>query len=147
MKKERLHKQLESEWQALLQSFAGLPDDALLQPEVVGIWSIRDVLAHISTWEEEALKALPLVLEGKRLPRYGNIHRFNAGEQERKRHLSLDQVKKELDSTHRKLMDFMALLPETAFTERFRHRLRLDTIKHYREHSEQVAIWRQDRGL
>jgi len=147
MKKERLRKQLESEWQALLQSFAGLPDDALLQPEVVGIWSIRDVLAHISTWEEEALKALPPILEGKRLPRYGNIHSFNAREQERKRHLSLAQVKKELDSTHRKLMDFVESLPETAFTERFLHRLRLDTVKHYREHADQIAAWRQARGL
>jgi uncharacterized damage-inducible protein DinB len=147
MKKERVLNQLENEWQAFFQSFAELPDDVLIEPDVVGIWSIRDVLAHMSTWEEEALKALPRILEGKRLPRYGSIDAFNAREQERRRSLSLAQVKGELDTTHRRLIAFLESLSESAFTERFVHRLRLDTLKHYREHAGQIAAWRQKKGF
>jgi hypothetical protein len=57
---------------------------------VTAHWSVRDVMNHITTWENEALKALPVIMEGKRLPRYMGIDAFNAREQERKRHLSLE---------------------------------------------------------
>ncbi len=147
MKKERVLGQMEKEWQALLESFAGLPDDVILQPEVVGYWSIRDVLAHIATWEEESIKMLPLILENKPLPRYGNIHAFNAREQERKRHLSLEQVKAELEDTHRRLTAFLESVPESSLTDRFLRRLRLATVKHYQEHAGQIAVWRQQWGL
>jgi hypothetical protein len=45
-------------------------------------------MSHVATWDEEALKALPMVLEDKPLPRYasiGGIDSFNAREQWRKR--------------------------------------------------------------
>jgi len=147
MKKERALERLEREWQALLQTWEGLPGNILLQPGAVGHWSTRDVMAHITTWEEEARKALPLVLEGKPLPRYMGIDAFNAREQERKRHLSLAQVKKDLLATHERLISFLENVPENAFgLPRFAKRLRLDTTSHYREHAVQIATWRAERG-
>ncbi len=149
MNRVKLRDRLEREWKAFLECFAGLSDSALMEPNVVGHWSIRDVLAHITTWEEEVLKAFPLILEGKRLLRYGGIDAFNAREQERKRALSLAQVKQELVTTHQRLMTFLASLPEDlqAAENRFRHRLRLDTYHHYREHTAQITAWRAKRGL
>jgi len=133
LKKERTLVRLEREWQALTNTWKGLPEDVLLQPGAVGHWSVRDVMAHIATWNDEALKALPLILEGRPLPRYMGIDAFNAREQARKQHLSLEQVKKELPATYNKLTDYLQNLPETAFgSPRFRKRLRLDTIGHYR---------------
>ena len=29
---------------------------------VTGSWSVKDIIAHVTTWEEEALKHLPLIL-------------------------------------------------------------------------------------
>src|SRR5437773_1337186 len=43
-----------------------------MKPGVTGDWSVRDILAHVSTWEEEALTHLPLILEGGTPARYGN---------------------------------------------------------------------------
>jgi hypothetical protein len=52
-----------------------------MEPGVTGDWSVRDILAHVSTWEEEALTHLPLILEGGTPPRYsvryGGIDAFN----------------------------------------------------------------------
>jgi len=139
---------LEQQWQALLQTWEGLPENALLKPGAVGHWSVRDVMAHITTWEEEALKALPLILEDKRLPRYMGIDAFNAREQARKRDLPLEQVKKDLVTTHRKLVSFLEDVPESAFSlPRFGKRLRLDTIGNYREHTEQITAWRMEQGF
>jgi len=147
VKKARTLDRLKREWQALLNTWKGLPEDVLLLPGAVGHWSTRDVMAHIATWEEEALKALPLILEGKPLPRYMGIDAFNAREQARKRHLPLKRVKEELLATHKKLVQFLENVPESAFASpRFTKRLRLDAIGHYREHAAQIAAWRTEQG-
>ena len=147
MKKERALAKLEAEWQALIQTWEGLPENILLQPGAVGQWSVRDVMAHIPTWEEEAMKALPLILEDKPIPRYMGIDAFNAQKQESKRHLSLKEVKEELPATHQKLIDYLQKVPESAFdTPRFIKRLRLDTFGHYCEHNSQISAWRAGRG-
>ena len=147
MSKEQVLNRIDQEWKTFLDSFAGLSDNILLEPGVVGHWSIRDVLTHLSTWEEEAQKMLPLILEGKPTPRYtryGGIDAFNAQEQERKRHLPLEYVKGELLTTHQRLLEFLIGVPDSMFSSksRFYKRLKLDTYNHYREHAPQISKWR-----
>ena len=145
--RERLLNLLEQSWKALRDSYEGMPDRALLEPGVVGHWSVRDVLSHITTWEEEFLKVLPLILEGKPLPRYGSINSFNAREQERKQNLSLEQVTQQLAAIHEHLTSVLTSLPETSdvVERRLRRRLRLDSYRHYGEHAAQIAAWRESR--
>ncbi|HEV7126446.1 MAG TPA: maleylpyruvate isomerase N-terminal domain-containing protein, partial [Ktedonobacterales bacterium] len=69
---ERLLRQLDTAWGAFQASYAGLPDAQLLEPGVMGDWSVKDILAHVTTWEQEALKHLPLIIEGGRPPRYAS---------------------------------------------------------------------------
>ena len=96
-------------------------------------------------------RQLPLILEGKRTPKYstnyGGIDAFNALQHEKKQSLSLAQVRRDLASTHKRLVAFLSDLPETAFTPRFNRRLGIDTYKHYREHRKQIEEWRGRRGL
>jgi uncharacterized damage-inducible protein DinB len=130
-----------------LESLQGLPDYYALQPGTVGRWSVRDILAHISTWEEEFMKVLPLILEGKRLPRYDGIDVLNDREQQRKRDLSLEEVREQLTATHERLMSMLRGRPEVTSrtANRLRRRLRLDTYGHYREtdHAGQIGAWRK----
>ena len=69
----------------------------MMEPGVTGAWSVRDTLAHVTSWEEEALKHLPLILKGGTPPRYsvhhGGIDAFNARMTEQKRNLSLSEVR------------------------------------------------------
>jgi len=51
-------------WEAFNESYTGLSDVQLMEPGITGTWSVRDILAHVTTWEEEALKHLPLILKG-----------------------------------------------------------------------------------
>jgi hypothetical protein len=150
MAKQRLLKTLDTAWAALRESYAGLSDSRLTVPGVTGDWSVKDILAHVTTWEGEALKHLPLVIAGGRPPRYvtyGGIDAFNARMTEEKRDLSLAEVLRQLDDTHRRLIDFVQGTPEAQFTRdtRFRRRLRLDTYSHYPEHAEAVREWRKQR--
>ncbi|HEX7474739.1 MAG TPA: DinB family protein [Dehalococcoidales bacterium] len=151
MSKQTILDRLNKEWQSLLQSYSDLPDNILLEPNVVGAWSIRDVLTHIATWEAEALNAFPIILKNEKPPSYaarGGIDGFNAGEQVGKRNLSLAQVKAELYATHARLMAFLANVPDTAFVSgsRLLRRIKWDTHHHYHEHTQQILEWRKAKN-
>lgn len=148
MKKQQLLDKLQQSWKSFIESYAGLSDAQLLQPGVTGDWSVKDILAHVSWWEEEALKHLPTILQGGRPPRYsvlyGGIDAFNAQMTELKRGLSLDEVRQHLEDTHNKLVGYITGVPEEQFTSetRFRRRLRLDTYSHYPIHTRAIREWR-----
>src|SRR3989442_1329201 len=148
MDKQQLLKRLEKAWAAIKESYAGLSDSQLTEPGVMGNWSVKDILAHVTTWEEEALKYLPLIITGGRPPRYiqyGGIDAFNAQMTEQKRGLALSDVLRQLDETHRRLIDYIRSVPEEHYTRetRFRHRLRLDTYSHYPKHAKAIREWRE----
>jgi hypothetical protein len=148
---KRLLNKLDTTWSAFRDSYADLPDSLLVEPGVMGNWSVKDILAHVTTWEEEALKHLPVILAGGRPPRYvtfGGIDAFNAQMTERKRGLSLSEVRTQLDETHRRLVDYIQSAPEDQLTgeTRFRRRIRLDTYGHYPEHAKAIREWRGRRS-
>ena len=62
MDRRGLLKRLDKAWSDFQETHAGLSEAQLTMPGVTGKWSVRDILAHVTTWEEEALKHLPLVL-------------------------------------------------------------------------------------
>jgi hypothetical protein len=144
---ERLLVRLEAAWAALTDSYAGVPESKLVEPGVVDDWSVKDVLAHVSTWEQEALRHLPLIIAGGTPPRYaaqGGIDAFNARATEAGRRLSLAEVLRRRDETHARLLEFIRSQPEGTFAgrTRARRRLRLDTWGHYPEHTAAIRAWR-----
>lgn len=152
MRKERLFQRINASWQDLQDAIAGLPDESMTEPGAVGEWSVRDLIAHVTTWEEEALKALPVIVEGGRLPRYasqGGIDAFNARQQEAKRSLSLARLRLEMDAVHQRLLGVLDRTVESAYAKegRFLRRLRLDAYGHWRLHAADVRRWRASKGL
>lgn len=152
MDRLQLLTRLDRAWQAFKESYAGLSDAQLLEPGVMSDWSVRDIIAHVTWWEEEALTHLPLILAGGKPPRYsvkyGGIDAFNAQMTELRRHLSLSEVLQQQNDTHRRLIEFIQNVPEDQFIQetRFRHRLRLDTYSHYPLHAEAIREWREQRS-
>ena len=148
-RRQRLLKRLDTCWCAFKDSYVGLSDSAMLVPGVTGAWSVRDIIAHVTTWEEEALKHLPLVLMGKQPPRYsvtyGGIDAFNAKKTEQKKKLSLLEVLRSQEDVHHRLIELIEGVPEDQLggDTRFRHRLRLDTYGHYPKHAEAIKKWRE----
>jgi hypothetical protein len=146
--KERLLQGLKSAWESLQESYAGLSEAELMEPGVTGAWSVRDITAHVTWWEEEALTHLPLILAGGRPPRYsvkyGGIDAFNAQMTEQRKDLSLAEVLQRRDDIHRQLIALAQSVPEDQITgeSRFRRRLRLDTYGHYPKHERAIRTWR-----
>jgi len=152
MKKQQLLDRLDQAWTAFRESYAGLSENQLTEPGTLGDWSVKDIIAHVSTWEEEALKAAPLILKESRLPRYsvtyGGINAFNARRAEEKRALSIAEALKQQHETHQRLIEMINSAPDEQFTRetRFRRRLRLDTYSHYAEHEKAIRAWRERSG-
>jgi len=150
MDRQQLLKQLDKRWTSFKESYAGLSDSQMTLPGVMGIWSVKDIIAHVTWWEEEALKHLPLIVLGGRPPRYsvkyGGIDAFNALMTKQKLGLSLFEVLREQDETHRRLIIYVQSAPEELLTKetRFRRRLRLDTYNHYPKHAKAILAWRAD---
>jgi len=147
-----LLRRVDEAWNALTASYAGLSETEMVEPGVTGAWSVKDIIGHVTSWEDESLTHLPLVLAGKKPPPYsvtfGGIDAFNAQTVEEKRDLSLSEVLRQRDDTHRRLVDFIRRVPEDQLVRetRFRRRLRLDTYGHYAKHSEAIRKWRRQRS-
>jgi len=148
---ERLLATLERRWEALVGSYDGLPSAVLIELGVVGDWSIKNVIAHVSIWEMEAIKHLPVIAAGNRTPRYsvayGGIDAFNDQMMAGMLGLSLEETLRQRDDTHTQLIGFLSSLPPELLSanERFRRRLRLDTYGHYAIHSAHINTWRENR--
>jgi len=152
MSRADLLKRIEARWQELLAAYAGLSAAEMTEPGVIGAWSLKDIIAHVTVWEEEALTHLPAILAGKKPPRYsvthGGINAFNARMTERNRDLALAEVLRRRDDSHRRLLAFIEPVPEAecAGDTRFRRRLRLDTYGHYAVHTKAIRKWREGRA-
>ncbi len=152
MERQKLLRRLDEAWEDLKASYAGLSTEELLEPGVAGDWSVKDLIAHVTWWEEEALTHLPVILAGRRPPRYsttyGGIDAFNAKRMDQRRSLSISEVLRQRDDVHRRLTGLVESAPaeQLAGETRFRRRLRLDTYAHYREHADAIREWRKHRA-
>lgn len=146
--RDKLMETIESRWEELLASVDGLSDVRMLESGVVGDWSVKDILAHITTWETEALKHLPEIAAGKPQQRYkdvyGGLDAFNALKFQENRTWSLAEVRSRLIDTHQRLLDYLDTVSDELLhsRERFRTRLRWDTYSHYPIHAEHIRAWR-----
>jgi len=148
----QLLNRIDTAWQAFVAAYDGLTRAEMMEPGVVGAWSVKDLIAHVSTWEREALTHLPGIMQGGRPPKYsvshGGIDAFNARMTEANGKLPLDEVLRRRDATHRRLVAFVGAAPEDRLADvaRVRRRLRLDTYGHYAIHAAAIMKWRAKRS-
>lgn len=152
MMRSDLLNRLDKAWRAFQESYAGLSNAELVEPGVSGAWSVRDIIAHVTWWEEEALKHLPLIMAGGKPPRYsvtyGGIDAFNAKMTAERKGLLLVEVLRHQEDVHRRLVAFIEQAPDNQLESetRFRRRLRLDTYGHYPKHERAIRQWREKRA-
>ncbi len=148
MNRTQLLARLNRAWAEFQSSYADLSAAGMSVPGVTGGWSVKDIVAHVAAWEQEALTHLPTILAGGRPPRYsaayGGIDAFNARTAALARDASPAEILRRSAETHRRLIEYVSRAPEDqiAGETRFRRRLRLDTYGHYPEHTRAILRWR-----
>jgi hypothetical protein len=66
MNKSQIINKLTSTHQQMLDAIDGLTEPAFLKPSVIGDWSVKDILNHLSHWEAELVTLLWQVQQGKK---------------------------------------------------------------------------------
>jgi hypothetical protein len=149
MTRQQLLARMASAWESFVRAHCGLTDAQMTVPLVTDIWMVKDIISHVTWWEEEALKNLPLIAEGERPPKYsalyGSVDAFNALMTDQRRDLPLDEVLRRSAEVHGRLLEYISSVPDELITTdtRFRKRLRLDTYGHYPLHARVIDAWRE----
>lgn len=153
MNNQKLLDKIAATWAAFQASYAGLTPEQMTQGGAAGEWSIKDILAHVTTWEAESLRELPVIARGEKAGSYrklyGGIDAFNAQMNAAKRDLSLAEVLRQLNETHRRLVEYVAASPTEQFNSKSRGRRRLgwDSYLHYPHHEQAIRAWRESLGI
>ena len=149
MSKEKFLDRINTLWQDFIDSYQGLSSEQMEKPGVAGKWSVSEIIAHVTIWEAESLKHLPIILAGEKPPRYsttyGGIDAFNAQAMNEWKNVSLAEILSNQEKVHRDLIEFLSRVPEEHFTRetRLRRRLKWDTFGHYLLHAGDIRKWRE----
>jgi hypothetical protein len=108
MSKSDLLEQIRNEHGRLEETLARLTHPQMLLPGVDGEWSVKDALAHISTWERWMIRWTNSLLAGDKpeSPEPWDVDRMNADIYARVKGLTLAEV---LEEFHQSYWDSLAL--------------------------------------
>jgi hypothetical protein len=151
---------LKTSREAMLEALDGLSDEGMHTPDVIGEWSIKDILVHLSLWEAELVTLLWQARQGRK-PTTAQlspetVDELNARWYVMHKDRALAQV----------MDDFQAVRHQTArrvdgFTEDelgdpnlfpwldgepLEHWIEEDSYGHEAEHMAQIVAWRASRG-
>jgi uncharacterized damage-inducible protein DinB len=151
-KEETLTKLAESR-QALLQAIEGLSEEEMTQVQVEGVWTIKDVLGHITTWEEICLGPLRRFADGGPydVQVIKDYLAWNDVEAARKRDVPLDVILDELNTIRQGLVEAASRLSAGQWEQRVPFAWGgqgkiADTLRglhvHEMEHVRHIQKWR-----
>jgi len=125
--KTQIVKRLTNERKLLEADIAVLTPEQMVQPGVVGEWSMKDVLAHLADWEAhmptwvEAARRGDPVAEIEPGLSWRQFHEFNQRIFERHHDQALDEVLNYFHSMHQQFMEMVENMPEDEMLERGRY--------------------------
>ncbi len=142
---------------AMDQALAGLTPEDMYITGVVGLWSVKDILAHGVAWESEIVTALNQA-QNRRIPsmlRIEDIDEWNEEQQHVSARRPLEAVLSDYVGVHHKLKQMIADLDEDFLTDRRRFKwmegeplwylVEESATLHEREHAEDIRRWRDSR--
>jgi hypothetical protein len=119
MSKEALIKRIESSYNELQLAYQSFDEVAMLDPLGEGDWAIKDILAHIASWEDILVRfhiggepfEQVIELDGARY-RETTFDEVNDHLYERYKELSLEHAKALLEETHARVIKVLDSFPE-----------------------------------
>lgn len=150
---ESLLHEIESRWSELGAATRGLSLEELIEPNVVGTWSIKEVLAHIAAWEQEGARRIEEIIHGNganlRWPDRDEENAFNAEAVAWALTKSVDEVVKRLEEAHRDFMDLLASFGDEVMLAELEvpaaEWVPGWTYLHYQEHAPQIWAFKNAR--
>jgi hypothetical protein len=142
---------MEASRRATLAFVRRLPADEILRPRTLDCWSVKDVLGHLLTCDEETVRRFRLIARGRGdrifwFRSLADADRFNARSVARVRRVSLPALFRRMAGARADLIERFERLPATALRDP-RHEyavvqwLPAPGWSHEREHLAEVRRW------
>ena len=142
--KEKSLNEIARAWQEFQEILKRVPPERVDEPGVVGQWSVKDIVGHITTWEAEMVRLVQRYIDTRdptALP-YEDVDAFNERTTGEKRARPLTDLLDELHKAHEMAVGFVENIDETSFdVAEVERRVRMDLYDHYREHGVQISRW------
>jgi hypothetical protein len=137
---------------AFKETVSHIPDDKVTAP-MQGEWSAKDLVAHVSSWEEvTALDVHRRLIRGH-LPviaalDHSEVDDWNAFLMRGRKAFSWQQVAWELEGNYEMLVEALEMAPASAFDQgSLLANFLAIAIHHYGDHGGQIHEWRQREGI
>lgn len=152
---------LEDQREAFLEAIDGLSDEQLEQPGVIGDWSIKDIMFHLTMWESELVKLLWQAAQGVQPTTVHfskvSVDERNAAWSALTRDRSLEQVIDDFAGVRKQTSRRLAAFKDKDLQDPKRYPwlkdhplwvwIAEDSFKHEAEHTAQIIQWRQKLGI
>ncbi len=146
---------------ALLDSIAGLTPDQMVQVGAIGLWSVKDALAHLVAWEAElvtTLAQLPqLKAQAPRIVDIEDIDEWNAEQYHLNAGRPLALVLEDFEGVHKHLVQAINALDSRVLDDNRRfvwmegepisYLILENATWHEEEHAEDIRAWREAQGI
>jgi hypothetical protein len=147
-----------------LQAIEGLTEEEMNEPGVIGDWSVKDILSHLTRWEAELVKMLWQISQGitpsglavSETPEEV-IDELNARWVQEDRDRSLSQVLEDFHGVRKQTIRRVEALSEEELTDAKRYAwlgdvplwkwVAIESYEHDAEHFSQIQAWREKRGV
>lgn len=138
------------------QAIDGFPADAWEKPGACGVWSVKDIIAHLASYERVLVDILTTFTGGGATPALDSFlelgGKFNDSEVDRRKGRTLQDVLGEFNDTHAQVMSQIVNIPAETLRQPgtlpwYGMDYSLDDVivymyyGHKREHSAQIAAF------
>ena len=130
---------------------ARLPEPEIRRPRTQGAWSVKDVLAHFVSCDEETNRRFRLIAGGRAdrihwFESMADADRFNARSVARLRRVGLRALLRRMERAHRELLDRLRRLPARSLDDPAHAYPVVSWLpapgwSHEREHMSEVRAW------
>jgi hypothetical protein len=142
--------------QTVLQAIDGFPEIAWETPGACGVWSVKDIIAHLTSYEEVLIDILSGFVSRQPTPSLDTYiepgGKFNDAEVERRKDKTMKEVLDEFNDAHTQVMMLVVQIRPEVFRQAgmmpwYGAEYALDDVLvymyygHKREHSAQIAAF------
>ena len=156
MNKQQLITNLDASRKRLEDTIAGLSVEKMNEPNAVGDWSVKDVLAHLAMWSARSVTLLFDAEQGRASEdiesMFGNFDAVNAENYEEQKDRPLERVLADFRGVHRQLLRRVGAWDEAALFDKTRFAwmrgqslgdfIQGAVAEHEDDHRQGIAIWR-----
>lgn len=149
MKKAELMERASAAHAAFVAALEGWDEERASRVGVTPRWSVKDVLAHVSSWYAEGASALAKLRAGEPMPDFSDeaIEGFNAAAVEARRGRTYAELRAEFEEGHRAVAAALAELPDDGGGASREFGLaEILTVAHPTHHAAQIEKWKKKLG-